>query len=654
MTDVTDEQVRVMDDSPSAPPGSRSLPRATILAALLGVAVLVVALRGGSYDEVARSETFVSVWWVAALALGFGLVPLNRWSPAVRIAVAALAGLAAWTALGLLWSDSAERTMAEATRVIGYAGVVMLVAWSFGDRDRPRVAGVLTAVGGVVCALALASRLMPTVLSSALGRSGYAASRLDYPFNYWNSLGCWAAMTLALALAASVHASSRWMRGAAIAIAAVAPVVAYLTYSRTALVSVAVSSLLVVALSSRRWLAAVNALIATAAAAVIVLAIRGAPEIARGTGTAGRSTVLVAIAVAVVLAVVAVTAGSRERLARVRVPPRLWWRRIVPALAAALVLLGVVFGPALADRAWDSFQGPETPLGADPAQRLTSLGGTRSAQWEVALSIFGRHALHGIGGGTFEFAWNQDPRRTGHVVDAHSLYLEALAELGWPGGILIVAALGALLLAAVRSAVRGPDGPARGAAAGCAAAFAVFCLTAGVDWMWESTAIAVMALTLGALAAAGPVVRAARLRWPARAGAAALAAVVVIAQLPALVGGVQVRTSQDSAGSGRLADAVVQASSAARTEPWGATGHLQLALALERIGRLGEAASAARRAVANEPQNWELWLVIGRIDAERGRIRPALEAIARARDLNPRSPLFQPGVARALSRQAGR
>jgi hypothetical protein len=409
-----------------------------------------------------------------------------------------------------------------------------------------------------------------------------------------------------------------------------------------------------VALSSRRWLAAVNALIATAAAAVIVLAIRAEPEIARGTGTAGRSTVLVVIAAAVGLAVLAVTVGSRERLARQRVPPRLWWRRILPGLAAGLVLLGVVFGPALAGRAWDSFQGPETPLGADPAHRLTSLGGTRSAQWTVALSIFERHPTHGIGAGTFEFAWNQDPRRTGHVVDAHSLYLEALAELGWPGAILIVGALGALLLAALRAAARAADGPARGATAGCAAAFAVFCLTAGVDWMWESTAVTVMALTLGALAAAGPAVSAARLRWPLRAGAALLAALVVIAQLPALVAGLQVRTSQDSAGRGRLADAVVQASSAAKTEPWGAEGHLQLALALERIGRLGEAASAARRAVANEPQNWELWLVVGRIDAERGRIQPALKAVGRARALNPRSPLFQPGVARALSRQAQR
>jgi hypothetical protein len=653
MTDVADEQVRVTDDRP-ADGELRRLPRAAVFGTALGAGLLVVALRGGSYDEVARGETFVSVWWVVALALGFGLVPLSRWSPGVRGAVAALAGLAAWTALGLLWTDSAERTAAEATRVLGYAGVVMLVAWSFRDRDRPLVAGILTAVGGAACVLALVSRLMPAVLSSALGRSGYAASRLDYPFNYWNSLGCWAAMTLALALAASVHAASRWMRGAAIATASIAPVVAYLTYSRTALVGVVVSSLLVVALSSRRWLAAVNAVIAAAAASVIVLAIRAEPEIARGTGTAGRSTVLLAIAAAVALAVLAVTVGSRDRLARQRVPRPLWWRRILPGLAAGLVVLGILFGPALAAGAWDSFKGAETPLGADPAQRLTSLGGTRSAQWAVALSIFEDHPLHGIGAGTFEFAWNQDPRRTGHVVDAHSLYLESLAELGWPGAILVAVALGALLLAGLRTALRAADGPARGAAAGCAAAFAVFCLTAGVDWMWESTGVTVMALALGTLAAAGPAVATDRLRWPLRVGAAALAALVVLVQLPALVAGLQVRTSQESAGRGRLADAVVQASSAARTEPWGAAGQLQLALALERIGRLGEAAAAARRAVANEPANWELWLVAGRIDAERGRIGPALKAVARSRTLNPRSPLFKPGMARALSRGATR
>jgi O-Antigen ligase/Tetratricopeptide repeat len=652
MTDVAGAHAGVMDDRP-AHGGSRAVPRAPLLAAALGVAVLVVSLRGGSYGEVARGETFVSVWWVIALAVGFGLVPYHRWSPAVRVCAGAFVALAAWTTLGLLWTGSPERTVDEAIRVLGYAGIVVLLGWLFGERDRPLVVGVLTAVGGAVCLLALAARLEPSALSSALARSGYAASRLDYPFNYWNSLGCWAAMTLALALAASVHAAARWARGAAIAIAAIAPVVAYLTYSRSALVSIGVSSILLIALSSRRWLAAVNALIAMAAAAAIVLAIRAEPEIARGTGTAGRATVLVAIAGAVGLAVLAVTIGSRDRLAWQRIPPRLWWRRVLPVLAACLAVLAVVFGPSLAARAWDSFKGPETPLAADPAQRLTSLGGTRSAQWDVALSIFADDPMHGIGAGTYEFAWNQDPRRTGHVVDAHSLYLEALAEIGWPGALLVIVALGALLVGAIRAAL-GSAGPARGATAGCAAAFAVYCLTAGVDWMWESTAITVMALALGVVATANPVVRATRPRWPLRTAGAVIAMLVVLVQLPAMVAGLQIRTSQDSARRGRLVDSVVQASSAAQTEPWGSDGQLQLALALERIGRLRDAATAARDAVAQEPENWELWLVIGRIEAERGHVGAAVRAVARARALNPRSPLFQPGVARALSRQATR
>ncbi|MGG7383030.1 hypothetical protein ACQ7B2_31280, partial [Escherichia coli] len=71
-----------------------------------------------------------------------------------------------------------------------------------------------------------------------------------------------------------------------------------------------------------------------------------------------------------------------------------------------------------------------------------------------------------------------------HVRDAHSLYLELLAETGLPGALLVVVALGAMLVAAVRAPFRQRDAPSAGAGAGCAAALLVFCITAGVDWMW--------------------------------------------------------------------------------------------------------------------------------------------------------------------------
>ena len=75
-----------------------------------------------------------------------------------------------------------------------------------------------------------------------------------------------------------------------------------------------------------------------------------------------------------------------------------------------------------------------------------------------------------------------------------------------------------------------------------------------------------------------------------------------------------------------------------------ATGYLQRALVLERGGRLREAARDARSAAEREPTNWQPWLILARIEAERGRVPVALRAARRARAANPRSPLFRTGA----------
>ena len=155
-------------------------------------------------------------WWVIGLSVAFGLLPRHRWSVEIRLAVAGLLGLAAWTALGLLWTDSPERTLEEALRVLSYTGLVMLVAWAFGARDRTRMVVLLTGVAGVVCLLALLSRVAPELLGTQSTSGTYDTTRLAYPFNYWNAVGCWGAMTLALALPLSAHARPRWLRATAL------------------------------------------------------------------------------------------------------------------------------------------------------------------------------------------------------------------------------------------------------------------------------------------------------------------------------------------------------------------------------------------------------------------------------------------------------
>ena len=99
---------------------------------------------------------------------------------------------------------------------------------------------------------------------------------------------------------------------------------------------------------------------------------------------------------------------------------------------------------------------PSTPRRTDPAARLGSLSGTRVLVWSSALAAFRSQPLHGTGAGTFEFWWSRDARASEFVVDAHSLYLEPLAELGLPGLAFVLLLCGGGLLGLLRARVRAP------------------------------------------------------------------------------------------------------------------------------------------------------------------------------------------------------
>jgi tetratricopeptide (TPR) repeat protein len=105
-----------------------------------------------------------------------------------------------------------------------------------------------------------------------------------------------------------------------------------------------------------------------------------------------------------------------------------------------------------------------------------------------------------------------------------------------------------------------------------------------------------------------------------------------------------VRESQDDVGAGDLAGALDAARSAERVQPYAATPYLQEALVLELRGELTGAATQARAATRREATNWRTWLILSRLDAERGDVRSSIAAYRRARALNPRSPLFARGT----------
>jgi hypothetical protein len=614
--------------------------RRYFLPLLLALALTVVSLRGGSYDEVPRGETFFVVWWVLGLGAALGLLPSVAFSRPARVAVAGLLAFAAWTALGAVWSSSVGRTLHETSRSLGYLGVLLLVSRAFGPRGWRGAAVGVTVAAVTICSLALASRLLPS-LSGELEQTGYDTRRLNFPFNYWNAIGTWAAMTVGLALAWSAHAPRWWWRALAMGGICVAVPVCYLTYSRSGAVGAVVAVLTVVALSRHRWLAATHTLVALAGSAAVIVTVRANPEIAEATGYEGAAEVALAVAVVLVGCVVAAYLTSLLGIERVRMKPRP--ARVAVAACGAVVLLGAVaVGPALARSAWDSFHrtGGTAGTTGDPAQRLTSLSGERSQLWQSALDAFDRHPIEGAGAGTYEFIWNRDKRWSHHVRDAHSLYFETLAELGLPGALLLVVALGGLLVAAFRLAISQADPVSAGAAAGCSAALLTFCVTAGVDWMWESTAVGCAAFAAAGAAVAGGSRAVERPSILPRVAMTLLAVVVLGLRTPILVAAAEVNSSQAAVRDRRIDDAVADASVAVRAEPWSADGYLQRALVLERQGYLDAAAKDARAAVAKERLNSETWLILARIEVERGRTKEAVAAAKRARELSPRNPTF--------------
>jgi O-antigen ligase len=168
------------------------------------------------------------------------------------------------------------------------------------------------------------------------------------------------------------------------------------------------------------------------------------------------------------------------------------------ATAVLTVAGALIVAAALAAAVFEGKPEGTSPVqGADPA-RLGSIDTNRYRYWDVALQTWVDHPIKGIGSGGFFTAWSEKPDREDQSRDAHSLYVETLAELGIVGFALLLALFGGVIACLVRLYRRAP-----GVATGLAAALFAFAIHAGLDWDWEMPALSMIALLLaGAVIAA--------------------------------------------------------------------------------------------------------------------------------------------------------
>lgn len=355
-------------------------------AALAAGAVLLLSFVDGGF--------FPSTWppaiafFLTAAALAAVLRRRLEVTRAQALCMAAMAGLAAWTVLSVLWSSDPGSSWLEAQRTFVYVATIAATVTVAGSLLGGTLAGV-----ALVCAYSLGQRLLQGPPSPP---DPFEGALLQEPLGYANALGGLAAIGLASA-------------------------VVLLLRGRTRMVSAGLVALF-----------------------LVTLALTGS----RG----GWIAALVGGTLALALAC------DRTRIARM----------VAVAAGMLLAVALVVSRGSLAD---------------DLAER----GGDRPWYWHVAWQEVTDSPLVGRGAGTFELSWLEHQPIDRAVVDAHSLYLETLAELGLVGLGLLGLALAPPLVIALRHA----HAPA------AAGGYIAFLFHTGIDWDWEMPAVTVTGLLCG-------------------------------------------------------------------------------------------------------------------------------------------------------------
>lgn len=594
--------------------------------------VALLAANEGGYWPVAWSWTAFLLAWVAILALLLvARVELTRAEQALLVASFALLG---WVALAVTWSDSVPRTMLEVQRVAAYAAIV--VASVVVVRSRSYGSLLVGASAGitVVSAYSLATRLLPERLGQFDPIAGY---RLSEPVGYWNALGLLAVLGILLAVGVAARGHLVTSALAAASLLILVPTL-YFTFSRGAWAALAAGLMFTLAVDRRRLQFGIAAVVLAICPAVAVAVARSSDPLTDSATASlpavvrdGHRLALVLVGLAIVQAVILVVFRLVER--RLQVPAGVV--RVATGSAVTVAVLAVIVGvvrlggpEGVADRVHDGFFTRSPPSGLN--ERLFSLSNNgRADLWAVAWRSFEQTPVLGTGPGTYEIAWLRERPNGQKVRDAHNLYAESLAEVGLVGtGVIILVLL--LPFVALR---RGRHHSLVPVALG---AYVAFLAHAGVDWDWEMSAVTGAGLLCGVAAlAASRSPQAGRRSHPGAWGAtAAVMLAVAVFSLAGIVGNGALEEADDAARAGAPARAERAAERAETWQPWSAealriAGEAQLGL-----GRRVDARSTFSRAVARDPQNWELWFDLAVASDGRARARAARQA----ERLNPLSP----------------
>jgi O-Antigen ligase len=629
---------------------------------LVAAATFVVGYDNGGFGEPTRDTLAIVLWWLVILGIGFGICPLARIPLPAFVTGGLLCGLALFTLLSTAWASDAAGAYAEFTRVLLYLAVFVLAVIASSRASAEGWTNGLALGIVAIAGVALVSRLFPHTFQHRTVEINTflptAKTRLNFPVGYWNGLAILVALGIPLLLRAAVAARSALVRGLALVPIPVIAGVIYLASSRTGVVAAIVGPLVFFALSPRRWSAFCAVVVSAAGSACAVWTLYDRNSLVNGplksaaAVSEGRSAALI-IAGICVLTGLAYGLGSLSVPKGFRPSPVLGW--ILLVCFVALVIAGIAAAhPVRRFEAFKRLPSAHSSRSAIEAHLLSKSGNGRWQLWKAAGKQFESSPLHGRGGGSYEQWWLQHGTLASFATEAHSLYLETLGELGIIGFVLLATTFIAGVTAALSRLWRAPPDQ-RAILAAATGTFVAYAVAAAADWMWELTIVSVVAIAcLGLIS--GPATeppqapRAAYAKRPrARSSPSRYALGIAVllgswlaicATAVPLLAGSKIQDSQHAVGQRNTDAALKDALEARSIQPWSSAPYLQLALVTEQAGRLRTGERWIVDAVRHSPENWQLWFTRARIETELGRIAAAKQSLARARQLNPRSPIF--------------
>lgn len=613
-----------------------------VSAALPGVVIcallFAMSLANGGFNPPDWSWGTLAATW----AIGLVLLLKERIELSVGelVMICSLGLLTLWTFLSDLWSPSVATSTLGGERTLLYLTVAVAVLLLARRGSAVSIAaGVLAAATLVMCS-GLKFLADPGITATkGIAQTG----RLIDPMGYWNAMGLMGVIGILLALGLASRRESpaaMWLLTAL-----TLPVLAvgtYLTFSRGAWIAIVVGyavawladpqrlRLLAVTVVSLPWLA-LDLLVTSRSPALTHV---GSPV---GTTSSQGHRLILVMAVGGVGLLASVAVIRRLRLDWVPSKGAVRGAQIAGLVVVILLLLSpLAFGGySSAEHSVADTLSARGPVGfskgsANLNDRLLQVSGEgRIEMWRGAWHEFTAHPLTGGGSGDFAAYWLQHRPTSIQVTQAHSLYLQTVAELGAVGLLLLLAVLLPPLYFGWRY---------RGSAMTplLLGAYAGFLVHNATDWDWSLPALALFGLVCGvALLPAGRGRdRVWRMDGVWRIAAGVGVVVILLGTVYALRVNLAITASTSDAAVKSWHSSVSQAETATSWAPWFEDGWVALGNARLGAGDRAGAAVAFRHATREVPQDWAAWYGLAR--ATRG--AASLAALNHALRVDPLEP----------------